>query len=88
MVGAAQDVTSKRGGVKDQQRSTDVPRHAEPLSANRGMVPILDAAPHHEEAWAASIHGTMPIPPAELCELLQASNPGSPTPSSIQLRGT
>lgn len=52
------------------------------------MVLILDAAPHHEEACAASIHGTMPIPPAELCELLQASNPVSPTPSSIQLRGT
>jgi hypothetical protein len=53
-----------------------------------GMAPILHAAPHHEVGCAAAIHRTMPIPPAELFVLLQATNLGSPTPCSIQLRGT
>lgn len=59
--------------------------HRQPAA---GMARILDAAPHHEEACMASIHGTMPIPLEELREHLQASNPGSPNPCSIQLRGT
>jgi hypothetical protein len=69
MAGAAQDPTAGRGGVKDPRRSPPVPRLRHQRQPAAGMAPILDATPHHGEAWVEPVQqelgGTSGAPGAQ-----------------------